>query len=66
MSIESPTPLFAVILRETDQWTVEAEWPDGTIEQAIAVKSESAARRWISQNSQSWIRDRTAPIRNLP
>ncbi len=62
MWIDDAKPIFVVILRDTDQWTVEVEWPDGTIEQALSVKSALAARNWISQNSQAWIKGRTASI----
>jgi hypothetical protein len=51
-------PIFAVILRDGDRWTVEAEWPDGTIEQAIVVKSASDARSWINNTAEAWVRGR--------
>ena len=58
MRIEFSKPLFVVILRSGENWTVEAEWPDGTIEQAAEVKSASEAWGWIDQSSESWIADR--------
>jgi hypothetical protein len=57
-SNQNSKPIFAVILRDGDEWTVEAEWPDGTIEQVTVAKSASDARTWINHISESWIRDR--------
>jgi hypothetical protein len=63
MAVGCPKPIFAVILRENDQWTVEAEWPDGTIDEVVVVKSATAAWKWISHNSESWVRDRVDLLR---
>jgi hypothetical protein len=57
-SKQNSKPIFAVILRDGDQWTVEAEWPDGTIEQAVVAKSASDALGWINHISESWITGR--------
>lgn len=65
MAVEASKPLFAVVLGSGENWTVEAEWPDGTIEQAAVVDSASAAWTWIHGSAESWITGRTAltPIR---
>jgi hypothetical protein len=34
-------PLFHVSLGDRDEWVVEAEWPDGTIERVGAFKNHS-------------------------
>jgi len=52
-------PLFVIILGDGDQWTVEAEWPDGTIEQLDIFKSYYDAREWLARGSQSYARHRT-------
>jgi hypothetical protein len=57
-SNQNSKPIFAVILRDGDEWTVEAEWPDGTIDQVIMAKSASDAWDWINHLSESWVRDR--------
>jgi hypothetical protein len=56
MLIDDIKPIFVIVLRETDQWTVEVEWPGGTIEQAVSVKSASSARNWIGHDSPAWIK----------
>jgi len=65
MLINDTKPIFVVVLRETERWTVEVEWPDGTIEEAVSAKSASAARNWINQSSRVWIEHRTAEIPTL-
>jgi len=32
-------PIFCVVLSGSEQWLIEAEWPDGTIEQIDAFKA---------------------------
>ena len=52
-------PKFAMVHRG-EEWSVQAEWPDGTIETPIRnLKSEQEALAWINQFSESWLRDRT-------
>ena len=61
MAKKYPKPIFKP--RELkklfeDEWYVEAEWPDGTIEQVAGpFASDSEARDWISHKSPAW-RDR--------
>jgi hypothetical protein len=51
-------PKFAMVHRG-EEWSVQAEWPDGTIETPIRnLKSEQEALAWINQFSESWLRDR--------
>jgi hypothetical protein len=42
------------------QGSVEAELPDGTIEQVDVFKAQLAAINWIRTQSQSWVQGRTA------
>ena len=38
------------------QWFVEAEWPDGTIDQTAGpFASDSEARDWIVHKSEAWL-----------
>ena len=51
-------PIFCVVLRDGGKWTVEAEWPDGTIENVDAFNHQfEAADRIISQ-SEGWLEER--------
>jgi hypothetical protein len=34
-------PLFHVSLGDRDEWVIEAEWPDGTLERVTAIVSEA-------------------------
>jgi hypothetical protein len=47
MARPNPHPLFLVVLRDDDRWTIEAEWPDGTIEDVTKFKSYSDAWEWL-------------------
>ena len=60
MSIIAPMPIFCVVLGDAEHWSVEAEWPDGTIEQVDIFKAHLAAINWIRTQFQSWVQGRTA------
>ena len=38
-------PIFCIVLGDGDRWSVEAEWPDGTIELVDAFKAQLDATR---------------------
>jgi hypothetical protein len=40
---------------EASEWSVEAEWPDGTIESIGSFQSDSDARDWIASKSEGWL-----------
>ncbi len=46
-------PVFCVILRDGQQWAVEAEWPDGTIEQVDTFKAHFEALNWVNDLSEA-------------
>jgi hypothetical protein len=50
---------FCVVLSDGDHWRVEAEWPDGTIEQVDNFKSHFEAVNWISAEAEAWLRHRS-------
>ena len=50
-------PIFFVIKRAGD-WTVEAEWPDGTIETVKTFEAELKALDWLSWQSHAWLENR--------
>jgi hypothetical protein len=51
-------PVFCVVLSDGERWAVEAEWPDGTIEQIDTFQGHSDAVNWVSTQSQMWLRER--------
>ena len=52
-------PIFCAVVNDgNDGWSVEAEWPDGTIEQVSTFKAHSDAANWITNQSQAWLDSR--------
>jgi hypothetical protein len=51
-------PFFCVVLSDRGQWHVEAEWPDGTIEQIDAFKAHLEGVNWVRTQSEAWLRER--------
>jgi hypothetical protein len=51
-------PVFCVVLRDGEKWSVEAEWPDGTIEHVDTFDGHSDAVNWISTRSETWLEER--------
>jgi hypothetical protein len=51
-------PLFQLVLSDGQQWSVEAEWPDGTLEKIGTFRHHSEAVNWLSTQSEFWLRDR--------
>ena len=58
MAAPPPKPIFCVVLSDGDRWSVEAEWPDGTIEHVDSFKVHAEARRWVSTLSMAWLEAR--------
>jgi hypothetical protein len=46
------------VLRVNREWTIEAEWPDGTIEIVETFADYFEALRWLSTQSTTWIEQR--------
>ena len=59
-------PILQVILGDGDQWAVEAEWPDGTLERINTFNNHSSATGWISTQSEAWLEVRTSSVMNRP
>jgi hypothetical protein len=55
MTNVAANPLFHVSLGDRDEWVVEAEWPDGTLERVSTFKNHSAAAHWIATASEAWL-----------
>ena len=51
-------PFFCVVLSGGGQWHVQAEWPDGTIEQIDAFKAHLEGVNWVRTQSEAWLRER--------
>jgi hypothetical protein len=51
-------PLVHVALGDGDQWVIEAEWPDGSIEPICAFKAHDEAVNWVKTQSATWMRER--------
>jgi hypothetical protein len=43
------------VVTDGDQWEVEAEWPDGTLERINTFDDPSSATDWISTRSEAWL-----------
>jgi hypothetical protein len=52
------TPLLNVVLRDHDEWRIEAEWPDGSIEHVRTFKAYLDATRWLKAHSEAWLQER--------
>ena len=51
-------PFFCVVLCGNREWTIEAEWPDGTTEIVETFADYFEALRWLSTQSKAWIEQR--------
>jgi pterin-4a-carbinolamine dehydratase len=58
MTKQVEKPIFHVSLVDHDDWVVEAEWSDGTLERLITFKNYSAATDWIGTVSKAWLHER--------
>ena len=56
MGKKYPKPILKKL--EASEWSVEAEWPDGTIESIGSFQSHSEARDWIASKSEGWLEQR--------
>ena len=55
MSKSLEKPLFHVTLSDRDEWVIEAEWPDSTLERVSKFRDYSAAADWIANQSEAWL-----------
>jgi hypothetical protein len=58
MSKSPDKPLFHVTLSDRDEWVIEAEWPDSTLERVSKFRDHSAAADWIANQSEAWLASR--------
>jgi len=52
-----------VVLKDGEHWQVEAEWPDGTIEQVEKFKAGFEALNWVKTQSAAWVAHRVGMAR---
>jgi hypothetical protein len=48
-------PFFHIILTDRDEWAVEVEWSDSTLERVSAFSDHWAAADWIAHQSEAWL-----------
>jgi hypothetical protein len=53
-------PFFCVVSRGNSNWTIEAKWPDDSIEIVESFADYFEALRWLSTQSAAWINQRVA------
>jgi hypothetical protein len=51
-------PVFCIVLGDGENWSVQAEWPDGFVEQVDIFKAHFEAANWINTQSEIWLRQR--------
>ena len=50
-------PIFHVTLADGDEWAIEVEWADGTLEQITTFKAYFSAANWVSNRSEAWLQE---------
>jgi hypothetical protein len=55
MAKSTKEPFFHIILSDRDEWAVEAEWSDSTLERVDTFRDYSAAADWITNRSEAWL-----------
>jgi len=55
MATTTQKPFFHVILSDRDEWAVEAEWPDSTLERIGTFKDHPSAVNWVATQSEAWL-----------
>jgi hypothetical protein len=58
MTVISEKPIFHVVLTDRDEWAVEVEWGDGTLERISTFKAHILATTWVSTRSDAWLKVR--------
>lgn len=47
--------MFYVLLSDRDEWVVEVEWPDGTLDRVRSFKHHASAADWVATQSTAWL-----------
>ena len=64
-SVTARTPIFCIVLEEGNRWQVQAEWPDGTIEQVYKFDAGREALHWVKTQSSTWVAERVQDERRF-
>ena len=54
MTMRLNKPILFVV-KTNGNWIVQAEWPDGTVEEVKTFKAELQALDWLTWQSQTWL-----------
>jgi hypothetical protein len=52
---DMPNKPILFVVKADGNWTIQAEWPDGTVEQVKTFKRELQALDWLTWQSQTWL-----------
>jgi hypothetical protein len=55
MAKTAEKPIFHIILIDRDEWAIEVEWPDDTLERVNTFRDHSAAAHWVAAQSEAWL-----------
>jgi hypothetical protein len=58
MARHTRKPFFCIVLSGDRKWTIDAEWPDGTIEQIESFDGRIDAVQWLRTRTDEWLRER--------
>jgi hypothetical protein len=61
-NVTGRAPIFCVVLKDGERWQVEAEWPDGTIEEVHTFKDGLRAVDWVKTQSAAWVAQRVGAL----
>ena len=48
-------PFFHILLSDRDEWAVEVEWSDSTLERISTFTDHATAADWIANQSDPWL-----------
>jgi hypothetical protein len=57
---DMPNKPILFVVKADGNWTIQAEWPDGTVEEIKTFKRELQALDWLTWQSQTWLAWREA------
>jgi hypothetical protein len=52
---DMPNKPILFVVKGNGNWTIQAEWPDGTVEEIKTFKRELQALDWLTWQSQTWL-----------
>jgi hypothetical protein len=58
LSVSSAEPFFCVVMRHERKWTIEATWPDESVEVAETFADYFEALGWLGLEASAWVEKR--------